>query len=388
MIGLGSFDLSKNTASGAYNSQLAQTVTATAMQPWKAALSNRDNATAHVMIIGDSISYGNGASAWAKTYGRRLAPLLNKKAPLLIGAQPVGGRGFIPATRSQQGAPLGAEGITTTGTAQGGTFLGVNLEDVFFNAPNQNYVIPLTGTHAIVSFAASAGPGVISYKVDAGAAVNIDDTTYAANYGQVTALIPLGAAGAHTLTLTWVSGTFYLNGIVEFNGDQASGIVVHNASLGGQDAYWYNGTQLGGRGIATFSFAAAMGVSCIIAPFGINAANAVNRTPAQFQGDLITLLQFIRSTYGFIAPATALPTVVFVPEYQPGTITTGYPWQQYIQAMYSAAMTDANCCVGPDLNMRLPTANGVAPWFFDNYHPLDVGHSYIAETIANFLVAE
>lgn len=395
MMGLGAADFS-HTPAGILLKQNSDAANAVAMQPWRKALANRDLAAANYMIIGDSSWEGYGATQMNRSAARRISPLLNKKRPLTMQTgttytaptQPIGGRGFIPSfhsgtlTQSDK-----TEGVVTTGGGFGVTAgFGVNLNYWTASAAG-NQLYNLVGDNVEISIYAGPGLGVLSYQIDGGAAIQINTAVVGNSYAYLTAPIALGAAGAHTLQINWVSGAIFVNGVVEYNGDLNAGIVGHHAGFVGTSALSY--AQNGGLGnAATATFEHAINANCALVGFmlGINDANSGGRKPAQYQSDLIALYAYIRSLYNIFA--VPVPTMAHFIQYTPST-TTADPsdgWPAYVNAAYQAAASDTNAVV-VDISKRLPSAavNGAGTYFFDGAHPNDNGYAAIADIISDFL---
>ncbi len=202
--------------------------------------------------------------------------------------------------------------------------------------------------------------------------------------------ISLGAVGSHTLTLAWVSGSSNVDGIVEYNGDYAAGIQVHDAGHYG----WQTSNWSGVMTSATASPAAAIAAltpAAIIISLGVNDQyNGV--APATFQTGITTVISQLR------AAATAPYPAIILNMYPPRVGQSGYtyPWSQYVNAAWNVASADTG---GPSstsivsvmdftLGPQMPGADNDSYGLWasaDTVHPSNKGHSTIADRLAAFL---
>lgn len=383
-------DNGNHSGNSLLTSELIRTANAVALQPWRAALAARDLAPANFMLIGDSDVEGYGATQMNRTFARRIVSQVAKKRPLTMQTgttytaptQPIGGRGFIPSFHYAGLTPADrTEGCVTTGGAFSATAgFGVNLNYWTASAAgNQAYSV--IGDFVRICMYAGPGLGVLSWQVDGGAATQINCATIGSSNGFITALIPLGAAGAHTFQINWVSGTIFINGIIEYNGDSASGINAHCAGFVGTSALSYANSAT-----ATVEHAINANCSLFAMCLGINDANSGGRTPAQFQADMTAMYAWIRAFYNTFAVTP--PTMLHIIEFQPSA-TVADPvdgWAAYVKAAYAAAATDKNACV-LDLSKRMPpaTVSGAGTIYFDGAHPNDTGHALVADIVSDFL---
>ena len=195
------------------------TLSATATKSWtswrdlvNAALTAQTMTT---LVIGDSISEGQGASA----RGNRWIDKMNDGLKSLYQPGGVTGAstGYLPGYYAASGI-----GTPYSSVSGGSEYAAGSLGERsyrFTGAGSITYTV--TGTSADL-YAATGG--TYSWAVDGGSATNVSPSGYTKTH------ISLGSAGSHTITITRVSGTVTFGGVMVFNGDESSGIRVVDAS--------------------------------------------------------------------------------------------------------------------------------------------------------------
>lgn len=352
------------------------------LQGWFAALAARAGARANVVLLGDSIAAGQGATAFPSCYAQLLPVLLNARFPTTgLAAH---GRGFlppiIPPSNPTSFVPpyvtVASQANLIAGSLYG---FGPNLEtwDISHTAAN-TLTYSLVGDSADILWAGAPGNGTFSWKVDAGGTTNISTST-AFNPAAVTH-ISLGSAGAHTLTITNVSGgPTYVTGVIEYNGDFAAGIQVHDCGFSGSTTgFW---TPAGGNTSGAASLP-ALSPSLIVIELGVN-DKASGITAAQAAANITTVIAATR------AALTVPPPFLLLAAYnaaQDGP-TTPAQWAAYVQAMYGVASADSQVDM-LDLTLRMPSTSAANTWNLynaDGIHPVNSGHQMIADALCQFL---
>lgn len=372
-------------AASAYNKQLLDTQRSAALLPFSAGLANRHYARCNVVCIGDSISEGQGATQADRRWIARLRDNLRTRHQTtgLSG----GGRGFLGA------ASTGEFSFTWPATLAGsptqGSTLGPKSQFVQLGASGQTITYSLTGDSADIMWTQVPFGGTFSWRVDGGSATNVSTNGGAVVDGMLTH-ISLGSSGAHTLVLAWVSGSSNIDGVIEYNGDYALGVQVHDAAhYGWQTGNWVTATAGGttspAKAIAQLSPAA------IIITLGVNDQFS-GVTPATFQSNLTTIIAQLRAVVS--APSPAIILNMLPPRINQSSYT--YAWSQYVNAAWNIASSDTAGPTGGSLVSVIdftlgPTMMGAdsdvhGGWASgDEVHPSDKGHSLIADTVAAFL---
>lgn len=356
------------------------------LQGWFASAARRQTARSSIVIMGDSVTAGQGATAFGNSYAQLLPAQLRARFPTPGTAG--GGRGFlppvIPPTNPTTFTPpyIALAGATVAQLAAGALAgFGPNL--VTYDLSVQGGVTltyTLNGDSADIIWASNPGNGTFNWKVDAGATTPVP-TNAAFNVGNVTH-VALGAAGAHTLTIAFVSGApVYVTGVVEYNGDFASGVQVHGLGYyGSTSAFW---TPAGAPGQAAALVPLAPGL--IILELGLNDL-AAGITPAQSQANLAATIAGCRAAL----PSPA-PPFLLLPTYNAASDgpTTPAQWAQYVNGMYAAAAADTLGRTDVlDLSLRMPSTGAAVTWSLyagDGIHPLNAGHQMIADALTDFL---
>ncbi len=372
------------TEFSAYGQQRLLTQRSQAMQPWFAGLANRHYTRANVVCLGDSITEGQGATAVDYRWVARLRDQLRAKFPTtgLSG----GGRGFLGARNS--GEVSFAWPAQYTGSPGTGATLGPKSSFAQLNASGQTITYSLTGDSADIMWAQAAFGGTFSWKVDGGSATNVSTNGGSTLDGKITH-ISLGSTGAHTLTLTWVSGNSNVDGVVEYNGDYSTGLQVHDAGhYGWQSTNW---TSVLASSTGAAAGIAALSPKLIIIALGVNDQFA-GVAPATFQSNLQTIITGLRA-----AQSSPYPSIVLC-MYPPRQGQSGYtyPWSQYVDAAWTVAGADTGGVDGTSLVTVLdstlgPRVTGADSDVYgiwksgDLTHPSNIGHSMFGDVIANFI---
>lgn len=378
-------DLATKTPLTIYGQQQLAGQRGQVLQPWLSSLANRHYARANVVCIGDSITEGQGATLVDNRWIARLHGQLRAAFPTadLSG----GGRGFLGSEDSGESSfvwPAVLANSPATGTTGGPKSAFTQL-----NATGQTITYSLTGDSADIMWMQVPFGGTFSWRVDGGAATNISTNGGAVVDGMLTH-ISLGAAGAHTLTLAWVSGNSNVDGVVEYNGDYAKGIQVHDAGhYGWQTSHWV--TALASPTEAAAAAIAALSPKLIVISLGVNDQfSGVN--PATYQANIQTMITRLRA-----ATTVPYPSVVLC-MYPPRQGQSGYtfPWAQYVAAAWNVAAADTAGVGGTSLvtvmdftlgpRMLGADADVYGQWQAgDLVHPSNLGHAMIADTIATFI---
>jgi lysophospholipase L1-like esterase len=368
-----------------YNQQQLAAQRAGALVPWMSGLANRHYARCNVVCLGDSITEGQGANTADRRWLARLRD--NLRTRFQTTGLSGGGRGFLGAANS--GEVSFTWPATITGSPAVASTLGPKSQFLQLNASGQSVSYALTGDSADIMWTQVPFGGTFSWAVDGGAATNVSTNGGGIVDGRLTH-ISLGSSGAHTLTLTWVSGSSNIDGVIEFNGDYTSGIQVHDAGhYGWQTSNWTSVTANGAAGPA--AAIAALSPSVIIISLGVNDQFG-GVLPQTYATNLATIISQLRA----VLPAP-LPSIV-LNMYPPRTGQSGYAysWSQYVDAAWSVAGSDTGGPGGTSAvsvmdftaGSRMPGADSdvFSLWpVGDLVHPSNKGHSFIADQLTSFL---
>ncbi|HEX9065098.1 MAG TPA: SGNH/GDSL hydrolase family protein [Streptosporangiaceae bacterium] len=373
-------------AQPAVSAQLDQALT-----PWLAGLANRLSVRCNVVCLGDSITEGVHAvgppfTGFQNRWLARLADVLRARFPTqgLTG----GGRGFIGAASS--GETTFNWPTTIAGSPLTATTSGPKAKFVQLNAAGQSIAFSLTGDAADIMWTQASFGGAFSWAVDGGAATKVSTNGSSTVDGKLTR-ISLGAAGPHTLLLSWVSGKSNIDGVIEYNGDAASGIQVHDAAhYGWQTSNWVSALN-GGAAAGPAAAIAALGPAAVIISLGSNDQYA-GVPPATFQARLQTIITSLQARLTSPFPAFVL---CLLPA-RVGQSGYTYPWSQYVTAAGNVAAADTSGPGGTSIVSVLdftaiptmPPADSDVYGFWqagDLVHPSNRGHEMIADCLAAFL---
>lgn len=362
-------------ALGLRGEEVSHTQRATALRAWYAALANRSYAPAKIAIVGDSTTEGYySTNAPARRWTDLFRDRLRSRFPsATVGTG--GGVGWLPK---------GALYNPWTGTNGNQVAFGFGKYTIYLGVGN-TATVTVTGTTARILYTTAPAFGTFSWSVDGGAATNVS----AAGTAQDSKLlvIPLGTSGTHTLTLTGVSGACNIGGAMILNGDENAGIWVYN---GGHNSYGtvdFITKDAAMPADTVASLCATEKPQLMIINLGINDwlfQRGGVTSATTFQTNIQTLINGIN--------ANTKCSIVLQMLYQGGTTTqqgtaNADGWQRYVTAAFAVAGSNPNVCV-LDLTRRIPTPstdNTLALIYTDLLHPADGGHSFMADTLVDFI---
>lgn len=334
---------------------------------WKIARAAVATTPAKLLAIGDSITEGQGASLQSNRWLNKLRDSLRIYYP--SGA--VGGENYIPSFY-MVGAPDSPWNSYTSFTgspSQSSTNGSLGYRTVFFSATG-SLTYSLVGTSADIWWI--GGGGTFSYQIDGGSTINVNTAgTYHTDYRTN---VSLGAAGSHTVVISWVSGTIGFSGFTVFNGDSTSGIQIFDAARSGSKTadHLIEGGEL---------IKAIQTVSPDLVTIELGGNDALQSvSAATFGSNLQTIVSGI---LGSVSPA---PSIVIIALYTPAaSAAPGVVWSDYVAAMASVASADPNHITLIDLSALMPTATTAGTGFYatDGLHPNNSGHIEIARLVNN-----
>jgi hypothetical protein len=337
-----------------------------------------------IVIVGDSVTEGEGATAMAN----RWANVATAQLRAAYGV--TGGLGFISLISTGENTytwPI----VLASGTEYS-DFDPADLGPVRNDAAatgtcSWTFTAPAGTTSVRVMYFDVPLSGSFTYQVNSGSVTTVSNTSTEKEL--VTASIPMGSGDV--LTIAYDSGSVWIDGIIHYAGDETAGLTVHACGHVG----WCAGTEGNGWDQPeTYSLNWAQGFSNGFPNtqglgifLGINDASTANgdRTGPQFQSDLEGLISTIR---GSATPLASLQLVLIVAYEANETFADSGGWPAYITAIENAAAADGNALVMNLVAAGMPAVSGApAGWYYDAIHPADMGHAFIGDTFASMFPA-
>lgn len=341
---------------------------------WQTTLAARHYNPAAIGCIGDSFTGGfsPGLTSWEQTWPIVLANLVTSRYPV-VGLTTFG-RGFL-SPKVNSNLTLDYVAVSGPGSVLAVPGFGFNLNTYdISHGGGVTLTYSLVGDSAILCYANQPGGGTFSYKVDAGAVTNQPTAAGSIQDNQFI-VIPLGARGAHTLTIAYVSGgATWVDGVLEYNGDLNTGIQFYNmGSAAATAANW--------AGWSPSMFAAIFPTGAMIEVGAADWLNGVS--PTAFQASLSTIIANLRAA----VPSPISYLLVAPPQPQGAPVSGNATWQQFVNAMYavSAAAADVDII---DFTLRIPISNGAGGPFGlynANGELTNWAHALVADTLTSYL---
>lgn len=297
-------------------------------QGWLTALANRQHETARVAVIGTSNTKGDQLTHWDDRFVNRLQFALREQWD----TPTEGGIGWI--TAYGDGTQYDRRSTTGTWNSQDGGGFGYAGATA---AATMTFQVP-KGTSVELRYR-NRQTGSFTWAVDGGTATQVDvtGTSSAPKYYLNSLSIPLPADdNAHSITVAWVSGEVQVQGVVHYDGDEASGIQVGGFGQSGQGTDNFVDDDFG---LAYVS--ADQGVSLVALEFQGNDISAGN-DKAAYKANLEAIMAIWDSR--FTEMSTPLPSYLLMSaspatDYQEDA---GYMaiWQEYFDARNEIAQAN------------------------------------------------
>jgi hypothetical protein len=346
------------------------------------AIANRNSARADIPVIGDSVTEGQGATAFTSRWAAQANNALRAAYPTAANGS-TGGLGFIPVQSSGESSYTWPVTVATGAIGESFDLGPVRALAHLFGTCTLTWTAPAGTTSVKVSYFDAPVAGAFSYKVGSGSPTTVSNTSTGADI--LTASIPI--ASGQVLTIAYVSGDAFVSGIMHFAGDEARGVTIHGCGhFGWTVADWaaaeVDDFDWAQALVNSFPNTVALGIM-----LGINDADTGggNRTASEFGSDLAGLISTIRGS-----SATQLATVplLLIAEYAADvTVADAGGWPAYVAAVRAVAADDGNAFV-IDLSARMPTiASGFdgGVLYADGDHPTNLGHALAGAVIAGAL---
>ena len=270
------------------------------------------------------------------------------------------------------------------GTAGNNGTTGVTYTGVI--DPGTTFIYSLTGTTAYIFWTKKPSGGSFKYSVDGGSYISGSTANATLVDGQVLT-VSLGSSGAHTLRIKYAGGgSAYVAGVVEANGDESSGIQVHNGgnsgttSGGWESAYSGSGATIPGAAIAELD------PNLIIICLGENDFNASVPT-ATFQTNLTSLITLLQTACSTTPGGPGVDVPVLLLAGPLSATASAATWAQYVAVMYAIAAGNALVDVF-DLPLRYPAGDAANTWNLWNLSDnelSDTGYAALADALCDFL---
>lgn len=370
------------TSSSAVGSAFVIPASASAKYPaltrWYSALANRHFAPANAIVIGDSLTEGQGATSKANRWLSRTQGSLRA---LYTSNGSSGGASdcFMPSFRSVFAADStwAASDYTSTGSVSNDSYgaFGQHTAD-FSNTATRTWTF--TGTKAVLWYYNLVGASSFTWKIDAGSTTTVNTT---AGFGLSSVQVYSGTSGTHTVTVaaTAANGAA-IAGLQLWDGDEAQGIRFHDWSHVSYRASQYHPTTGSDMTVIPTAYT-AIAPALVVIEFGIN-EQGNNIAPSVLTSGVQQIITDVK------AAVAAAPSFVVTVPYNPNASAPTYPWQQYVDALYAVAAVDPNNVTVLDLNQRMPGSASTSPALYtasDHLHPTNMGHSMIADIVTGFL---
>lgn len=349
--------------------------TAASLGLFHTALAGRHFAPCKILVVGDSISEGAGATLNIRNrWQDRMKENLRSRFP--TDGNPGTTLHYVPAynvVNMPGDMAVRSAGVTT------GTSFGFGARHAQLTASGHTVTFTVTGTSAKVVYPKSSGGGSFTWQVDGGtvsAAVSQSSGSLQDGY---TTDIPLGASGSHTVVIAWASGgSVFIDGLLVFNGDETKGIQVIDGAHSGWGAQNF---QLNGIQFYQGSLTTMLQPALVIIGLGINDFAFGSLSIANYKIHMQSNIDRYRN-----AIPTKPPSILLVAMHRRSPVSAVATWAEYVQAMKDLAQANDGVAF-LDLSARLPQVSGDTRGLYaDEVHPSNIGHSAIADYVTSFIV--
>lgn len=347
---------------------------------WFAALAKRSAAPTQIVVIGDSISEGTGASTLARRWQTALQAALRSRLGASGAEFP-----FIPAWPGASSVP--GWPVTRAGTVVETNSYGLGWRTAVLQNDTHVLTFAFTGTSAAIMFVRSSSTGKLRVTVDGGTPVVVD--TNSTSSGQPASNAATWSTGsltrdAHTIVVTRdtssAAGQYpYVQGLLTWDGDESAGVRILDASHSGYSSVtMVSGTR---EEMASKALVGAGGAALAIIAMGTN--DTVGPT------DVVTYKANIEAMIARLRTDGFAGSVLLLHMYKGGgldeTVYTGFGDQ-----LSAIAASDPDVAF-LDLRRSMPdvptpySAPASLGLFADSLHPSDAGHGWIADVLASYL---
>jgi lysophospholipase L1-like esterase len=345
-----------------------------ALRAFHAALGNAASAPCDILTIGDSIFEGYQMGS-ANIPDRAVNQLVARLRALFQPAGVAGGSGFAPSSYAAGNLVSPA---TTGGPAVDNT-LGLGGRSLEISSTAKSVTFSVSGTSVDILWMQGPSAGSFSYKVDGGTATTVTCTGGTAVTDAHKTRVTFGTRGAHTVTITGVSGFCYIDGLMVYDGDESAGIRLWDASHTSWATTDYTAKIAASTGQRPLRDQCATIQPALVIIQLLTNDWLHNLSSAAAQTALQQIIGEVR------AGCTIPPSIVLTPPYQGSDTGHAEPWASYVQVAYSIAAADAGATVC-DLGLRMPAVAGdVLGLYTDAVHPNVKGHRALGNYLAGFV---
>jgi lysophospholipase L1-like esterase len=346
-----------------------------ALAHWSSAVADRNSQPATWVAWGDSFTEGQGASSRPDRW-------IDQALGGLRGTYPTtgvaGGAGYLPSFYATYAPDSTWMPFTSSGGSHTWEYWGGSLGNRIVNMSAGGYeTFTVTGTSVDILYSQGAG-GTFSYRVDSGTPVNVSTSgSYdPSSHVHVTFTTP----GTHTITLTGVSGTSYLEGVMVYNGDETKGIRLYDAAHTGATTDDFTSSMWDQAEIT-----ATVKADLVTIALGANDYLSGSETPAGVTANLQDMIDSIRSkasTHSTHQPSIAVVIPWDFSAY--GTIN-GHTWSDFADAIRDVADADSSVALLDLTSTGSPAGVGGGLYASDGLHPSDSGQAAIGAAATAFL---
>jgi hypothetical protein len=352
------------TGTSVYRQRYAK-AKASAISTFLGKLGARHQAPCDVVMIGDSYTEGEGATARAFRFVNAFRDRLRAFHPT---GGVAGGANYLTANPIIASYPKDPAGSFTSDFRFG---FGKRAVQLAAGAP---ITFTVSATSVKIAWFRDTGTGSFTYNVNGGATTTVS-TNGAHADGQTTTITGLSGV-TDTITIALNSGYVIIEGLYVYNGDETRGVRVWESGHFGWTAADFLTTPSGGTATDWLSHVTNVQPALVVIELGENDATKVSA--ATYQSNLATLIANVR------AACSTAPSIVLVagPE-RNNTLVEA--WVNYVAAMKAIASND-NAIDVLDLTTVLPKVKGApAGWYADSVHPSNHGHAEIATALVEFI---
>ena len=358
---------------------------ATALTRWRAALADRNNHPADVVVVGDSITEGyfiGDQDRWID----RMRDDLRASYP----TSAAGGEGYIPAWHVGRAldhkVPEWTQRWTLTNFPQdwndSGDGLGRRALEI--TDARQSASITVKADRVWLTYTEGPDDGLLQITVDNGLPTLVNTNAKGVRSGRVWDSGPL-PAGNHTVTVAVMPGNkAVVDGIMPFLGDGGGG-----ADFGRGVRVWDGGHSK----YTTAEFAESshwadgfdtMSPDLVIIELGTN-DDYFARPPDQVRANVVRIIDTIRQQAK--VGGRPIPSVAVMPVWARGDKTVA-EWQRYRAALIAAA-DDRGAAVLDAFNEvnQAPAQPTPGSLFMDLIHPSLTGHHWLGDVVTRLLAA-
>lgn len=346
---------------------------------FQGALDGRATTPVDILIIGDSITEGYGASVRDNRWAQQFQAFLRASHPT---PNVVGGQGWISASSL---APTFPTGWTNSGNIAPAGAYGWGGHNVAMGGPDGAMSRTVSGTSIVVGYTRFSSGGVFGIYLDGSAtpALTVDTAAGAPASPQDDgrAAVSLGTRGSHTVAIKWISGgSCYVGGLWVRDQDETCGIRVTEAGQSGASAHTWNQAVTTSL-TAMSSNITALAPSLVIISLGPNDM-LQGRDPAGYRSDMEAIVAQVKVA----APAAK---ILIVAAYKI-VGAWAYPWTAYLAQMRAMVLADPTLGL-IDQGTSFPSSDVMQASYAligDGLHPTDHGHSIYAHAVHDALVGQ